>query len=302
MDNCGQLCKFTTVNEFTKKNGINGHVYHFEEGGGKGVAEILVNPYGSVDIVERFHGSSEKLQGNNSQAEIELGLHKGSTLSLPLQKASVCSLTLDTRAKSAGNDLDSGNRHIRSIKDAKRRDLGDPNSDVTLNSLGETENASSETSSNQGHDSINSSRSSERSRKLEGGGTTSGLSEATISSYIRIGSNNGVDERGDMLGTECECCCHGDAGQNVATGNSGYVTTSVMVNHEEKNCPCQQSEQMKYMSFENDINLEEEIKMRLLTEALKNSMRPVSQVCNIPPHFFESMSSLPVDPTRTTEL
>ncbi|XP_052774868.1 uncharacterized protein LOC128213303 [Mya arenaria] len=295
LDGRGQTCTFKTVNEELKKSIMNGNVYNFDERGGKGKLDN-VTPYSAVDIVEK---SMKQFAGTRSKGDADIGLNKGSTLSLPIHRLVDSSQTLDVRTRSAENDLDIS-RHVGSVKGVKESGSCKDCIDCVLNSSGETDQGSNEMSSNPDPSSI-ILRSSDGSRSNGSHGDNGSCHSDDINSYIRVGKNNNLSRKSGLINPACNCGCHRNCVVPVA-GGDGYVAQAVMVGHEEENCHCRVKEQIKAYSFENGLDFADEMKVRILADVIKNSNRPDSQVCNLPPHFFDSLSALPVDPTRTTEL
>lgn len=303
VDGRGQVCCYTSSDQSESGKGTdyNINVYNFSEKGGKGKCEP-VNPYSCVDIVEKIDSKSDQLTRNLSQSEIDVdGKCKGSTLSLPAGKfSSPASHCLNSRTKSADNNLDFEQRRLSCMKEAKEYESSDIYSD---DGALETDPDSSNHSNHVGDDSeFNSSAKTSDSAVSRSGDSVGSRSiESTdskkgtkVNSYIRVGNKTLTNDICEMkpltedVSKLCNCVCHRNNFVPVVVGN-GYVTQELMATHREDQCTCQEMD-------------EETVKLRLLKDHLQNGFRPPSQVYNLPPHFFGSMSSVPLDPARTTEL
>lgn len=338
MDGRGQVCYTSSDQSETstskETDNYNVNVYNFSEKGGKGKCEP-VNPYSCVDIVEKIESTSEQLIRNLSHSETDVQKKcKGSTVSLPACKfTSTVSHLLDNRAKSTDNNLDFDQRRLSSTKETKEYESSDIYSedgagetypdvgfhrdnidaDIVLNM-----SAESGESAIVGKDStVSQSGESAESHSDESTGTMSGDSNSSqkgtkINSYIRFGNKvelvNDIQEtrpvKQGAAGKPCTCGCHRNNFIPVVVGN-GYVSQDVMVNHAEDQCSCRPQEKVSdkpYLEAVQEQPGEEAAKLLLLKDHYKNGCHSASQVYNLPPHFFGSMSSVPVDPARTTEL
>jgi len=344
MDGRGHVSDYTSSGQSESGKDVDSYninVYNFSEKGGKGKCKP-VNPYSCVDIVEKIESTSEQLIRKLSQSETDMGNKcKGSTLSLP-----VCKLTptaahvLDSRAKSADNNLDYDHRRLSCTKEAKEYESSDIYSeDGAMDTEQESSNHSNNVENNSvfyssavlnkndksaisdsGDSVVSRSEGSVRSRSNGSVGSRSADSEESrsldsndskkgskINSYIRIGNKKKKDENKPLQDClkSCVCGCHRNTFMPVVVTN-GYVTQDPMVNYKEEQCSCKHSveafSEKTYYSTGNGFQDEESLKLLLFKDHLQNGCRPSSQVYNLPAHFFGSMSSMPVDPSRTTEL
>lgn len=286
VDGRGQVCVYTHSTQSEdgtcRDNVIN---YQLEEETDKLKCDP-VNPYSCVDIIDKLDCKSEQLIRKLSEDPHETSRCKGSTLSLPpglCKTTTFMSTPLDFRAQSAGNELDFDSHRLSSMKETKEFESSDICSeDGTLDSLGDMEHETSESMSSREPDSLVS--------------RSDGSQVPRMSSYIKftngkqLGNTLETDENSHFL-QQSNCGCHRNASHVPVIVGDGYVTEAAM-GQPVQQCQCQQ----KYPS--NGCLVEDQKPQ----EVAKSSLRPGSQVYNLPPHFFGSMSSVPVDPDRTTEL
>ena len=247
-----------------------------------------VNPYSCVNIVDQINSASEKLKRKISAGEITnqlcndspgvKQLNNGSTLSLPPachKEPGLISQSLDFRTKSADNKLDFEERKLSCMSETKEYESSDVYSeDGTLDSVGDIEH---ETSSS--GDAV----------------------QPPMTSYIKFTDGDTLGPHNDCTKSAlpkfaviCDCKCKPNL--PILTAD-GYLTEAAL-KQMAHDCICRKGEQTYRNNEDNyhpaDIVQDEEI--------INSSLRPVSQVLNFPPHFFGSMSTVPVDPSNTTEL
>ncbi|KAL4236874.1 Cytokine receptor-like factor 1 [Mactra antiquata] len=246
-----------------------------------------VNPYSCVDIVDTLDSKSEQLFPNLSEKVSNNTSHcNGSTLSLPpgfCKTPIIVCKSLNSRAQSADNELDYDSRRLSSMKETKEFESSDLCSeDGTLDSCGDMEHETSESLSSRGPDSLNS-RSSYDSQVPD------------MSSYIKVTDDTHVELGSDLNSyfvEQINCGCHRNNTTVPIIVGDGYVTEAAMRPPVQQYCQCQRN------SISNGQSCNDQTSFGEFT----SDVRPGSQVYNLPPHFFGSMSSVPVDPDRTTEL
>ena len=247
-----------------------------------------VNPYSCVNIVDQINSASEKLKRKASVDELTIQFSNGSsgvkqstgsTLSLP----PVChkgpgfvSQSLDFRTKSADNKLDFEERKLSCMSETKEYESSDNYSeDGTLDSVDDIEH---ETSSS--GDAV----------------------QPPMTSYIHFTDgdtlaphNNCVKSALPSLTVICNC----KSKLPVLTAD-GYLTEAA-IKQTATDCMCKKGEN-GLKNMEECLDNKQNTLVVRDDEIIKSSLRPVSQVLNFPPHFFGSMSTVPVDPSNTTEL
>lgn len=291
VDGRGQMCTYTSTNQSEKSQGMDysqSNIYGFNDDVYKGKGKE-VNPYSCVDIVDKIDSKSEHLFRNLLSCDrAEISKCKGSTLSLPpglCKMSTFVAQPLDTRAQSAGDQLDFEHRRLSSMKETKEFESSDMNSeDGTLNSVDDIEHETTDSFSSREPDS--SVCRSDESR-------TTGMN-----SYLQFIDNKKMESVDDMshLLIQCSCSCHRNSKSQVVAGD-GYVTEAAMINHTEEYCDCIQR-RVTNIPFHRDDKAK---KLNVAKEIGKNGLHPCNQVCNIPPHFFGSVGTVS-DPARTTEL
>ena len=252
-----------------------------------------VNPYSCVNIVDQINSASENLKRKvltgaltDQFCDRSSGVkqsNNGSTLSLPPSSCKrglgFVSASLDFRTKSADNELDFEERKLSCMSETKEYESSDAYSeDGTLDSVGDIEQ---ETSS----------------------GSSGSSAQPPMTSYIhfRDGETLEACSGGNKSAIPSfkvvhDCHCNSKSKLPVLTPD-GYLTEAAI---SQTVCTCAKDEQM----YRNDRVSENSqiVDMARDAEIIKSSLRPVSQVVNLPPHFFGSMSAVPVDPSNTTEL
>ena len=251
-----------------------------------------VNPYSCVNIVDQINSASEKLKRKvltgtltGQFCDRHSGVkqsNNGSTLSLPpscRRGTGFVSASLDFRTKSADNELDFEERKLSCMSETKEYESSDAYSeDGTLDSVGDMEQ---ETSS----------------------GSSGSSAQQPMTSYIHFkdgetleACSGGNKSAIPSLNVIHDCRCNSKSKLPVLTPD-GYLTEAAM---NQAVCSCAKDEQM-YRN--NELPERSQIaNMARDAEIIKSNLRPVSQVLNLPPHFFGSMSAVPVDPSNTTEL
>lgn len=288
IDGRGQVCIYRNNDQSNVRGVKHCDIYNFK--GGVIKANVSdVNPYSCVDILEKMDSKSEHYAANLSQNDIKnRSKCNGSTLSLPpglCKFSTFMSPPLDFRAQSAGNELDFDHRRLSSMKEAGEFQSSDFYSeDGTLDSV---DNLEHETSASVSQDAVDSDRSGPD--KISG-----------MNSYIKFTYKQKMEPYLDNPDSEfsgllknCGCECHKSGKGPVMVGD-GYVTEAACVGHSEEHCECKQNQ-----TFYSE---QDEAQKPFLHDYGKNGIRPCSQVYNLPPHFFGSMSKILMDPSRTTEL
>ena len=253
-----------------------------------------VNPYSCVNIVDQINSASEKLKRKNLIGALtdqfcdrSPGVkqsNNGSTLSLPPPSCKrglgFVSTPLDFRTKSADNELDFEERKLSCMSETKEYESSDAYSeDGTLDSVGEMEQeTSSGSSGNSAQPPMTSYIHFKDGETLE---ACSGGNKSAIPTYKVV--------------HDCQCNCKSK--MPVLT-QDGYLTEASI---SQTVCTCAKNEQM-YRNDRFPVKNSQIADMAQDAEIIKASLRPVSQVVNLPPHFFGSMSAVPVDPSNTTEL
>ncbi|KAH3848973.1 hypothetical protein DPMN_091358, partial [Dreissena polymorpha] len=284
----------------TRGRGQNGISYSLDEtGDSKGTQ---VNPYSCVNIVDDIPCKSGQLIRKLSQSHDDVIQCKGSTISLPsCKRIPFSQKALDLRAQSAGNDLDlESGRKLSSMKEARELECRNYSDNGTLDQTDYHFTGEVTKPVSIKHSMTNGTAMTNGYHKDNSYGSHGGK---WLNSYIKVSANDIPEiDLHDFVNSnnhDCVCGCHTN---NVKTNilHEGYVSQAVFVDHTEVNCLCRKHDQTYQYLYDN----KEEFKLKMLQEILmgKNGARPVSQVVNLPPHFFESMSKLPVDPARTTEL
>lgn len=247
------------------------------------------NPYSCVNIVDQINSLSEKLKRKVSTGALTDQLcdgsscvkqsNSGSTLSLPppCQKgAGFATAPLDFRTKSADNELDFEGHKLSCMSEAKEYDTSDTYSeDGTLDSVEDVEH---ETST----------------------GSLGSSAQQPMTSYIHF-KDSATLEPCDRTKSALQSFnvihdCHCKSKLPVLTPD-GYLTEAAI---NQTVCTCAKGEQMSGNDGQPDCGWTTGTVQDV--EVIKSSLRPDSQVLNLPPHFFGSMSMVPIDPSNTTEL
>lgn len=265
------------------------NIYSFRRGEVNGKCSDA-NPYSCVDLLDsKSEHYVDKLSQINHENKAK---GNGSTLSLP---QGLCKLTsfmsqpLDCRAQSAGNELDFEHHRLSAMKEAREFESSDIYSeDGTLGSIDDLEPEACGSGIGESVDSDQS--------KVE---KTSGMN-----SYIKFAGEDKMNSYDDNVTddkcnhTKCGCDCHSKLDTKAVFVDNGYVTEAALVGHKEENCNCIYDEN----KVVNSLTKKDDVQAPFIPELGKNSLRPCSQVYNLPPHFFGSLSTVLVDPSRTTEL
>ena len=289
VDGRGQVCTYSNSNQSEKSRGRDNcstNTYNFSCANGK-LSCGEVNPYSCVDIVDKVDSKSEQLGRKLSSCDkSDISKCKGSTLSLPpglCKLSTFTSKSLDIRAQSAGNDLDSDHRRLSSMREMREFESSDMNSEAgTLDSLDDIE-----------HETTDSYSSREQDSSIY---RTDGSHVPGMNSYLKFVDSKKMESVEDLSEVECSCDCHKNNGVQMMVGD-GYVTEAAMISHSEESCEC-----VRGKVYNNQVQEGDNVpKVAGLTDIGKNGLRPSSQVYNLPPHFFGSMGTV-IDPSRTTEL
>lgn len=248
------------------------------------------SPYSCVDIVDQINSASEKLKRKISAGallkeefcESYSGVQQsnsGSTLSLPPvhhKAAGFLSPGMEFRTKSADNKLDFEERKLSCMSEKNEYESSDAYSeDGTLDSVDDIEHETSSSGSS---------------------------AQQPVTSYMKVIDGDTLEPRsGGIENTipsfnivnDCQCKSKGP----LLTAD-GYLTEAALKHTPV--CTCVKGEQM----YKNEGQLMNGNVTNIVqdSEITKSSLRPISQVVNLPSYFYGSMSNVPVDPSNTTEL
>ncbi|KAL3867782.1 hypothetical protein ACJMK2_040630 [Sinanodonta woodiana] len=241
-----------------------------------------VNPYSCVNIVEKIEkeinisrkasinrkGSTGDLPKTDSADQAEQ--YNGSTLSLPPVSCTLSTFspkTLDFRTKSADNELDfEGSKLMRSNGTSIDESLGD------------------ETDECESHESGNGYKENY---------------DQQVNSYVKCQSCDTFGVSNHLPGLQkCSQCSDSNPSQLgicIEVSKDGYIQQGQILHN--YSYPCDDSKS------DTDSSNGEYTSLRLNNSlSCKPGTRPVSQVMNLPPHFYNSLSLMPMDPSNTTEL